>query len=277
MPIKILKKVFSQLRVELYYLKFKPLLKNYRGDQTGEINRLFVIGSGNSVKNLDLSKLKNENVIVLNNGCDLPQYDTVMSGSGLKIHLIAPIHPPQTTEEWVAWFSKLEAKIPQEVQIYVGLNSYKQNACNVIKEHTLFEKHQIKYYFAERSLFDTYPFKSNYSMDFSLSLESGKAASIYAMMLAEFMKVKMVYLLGLDHDYFLYDSEKDMRAYESSEHQNNEFKRTFGDTFYIEEFKRQYEIFLQYRKIDLNSTAKFMSCSGPILKLFSKVKFDDLF
>jgi len=107
---------------------------------------------------------------------------------------------------------------------------------------------------------------------------SAETVSIYALIAAIYMGFDEIYLLGMDHDYFLYEDESQMRMYEKAVHQQNEFERTFGDTFYIKEFLRQYNIFSKYKAFADHSTSKIFNASnGGILKVFPKVKFESLF
>ena len=60
--------------------------------------------------------------------------------------------------------------------------------------------------------------------------------------------------------------------------QNDEFKRTFGNDFYIKEFLRQYNIFTKYKIFTQNVKCEvYNTSSESILKIFPKVKFESLF
>lgn len=103
------------------------------------------------------------------------------------------------------------------------------------------------------------------------------AASVYGLLWASFLGFSEIILLGMDHDYFLYESEADMRMYSTAIHQKDEFARTFGDRFYTQEFLRQYSIFTQYELIKDNSTSKILNASGGgILRVFPKVRYESL-
>jgi hypothetical protein len=107
---------------------------------------------------------------------------------------------------------------------------------------------------------------------------NANTVSIYALIIAIYMGFDEIVLLGMDHNYFLYDNEKEMRIYSSSIHQEDEFKRTFGEDFYTIEFLRQYRIFRQYALLQKKCQAKiFNSSSSGILKVFPKKKFISFF
>ena len=279
------KKVFVNIRIEVSSKILNFEIENSKGKSAnvvkskykgiGKGQRVFIVGSGNSIKKLDLMKLKDENVIILNNGTAIDGYDEIMSGAGIKSHLAAPIHPPQTDKEWISWFKKLEKEIPVYVNVFFGLNAYKRNAKELIFESHLFSNHDLNWYFVGRDMPESGSLVKG--LDLTKPIFAGEAASIYGLILAEYMEFQEVYLLGMDHDYFLYDDESEMRFYRGSEHQENELKRTFGLRFYIDEFYRQYSIFSKYFAFNVGFKSRIYSCSGPVLKVFKRASYLDLF
>lgn len=92
-----------------------------------------------------------------------------------------------------------------------------------------------------------------------------------------YMGFEKIYLLGMDHNYFLFDNEKNMRMYKNAIHQNNELKRTFGNDFYVIEFLRQYNIFIKYRFFTKNFQGSVYNLSEEsLLKIFPKVKLREV-
>lgn len=269
---KFIRLIFSYAQ----FIKYKSLVnENSKYKGIGKGKRVFIVGSGNSIKQLDLLKLRNENVIILNNGTVIDGYDEIMSGEGIKSHLAAPIHPPQADQEWISWFKKLEKEIPVNVNFFFGLNAYKRNAKELIIENHLFANNELNWYFVGKEIPESGSLAKG--LDLTKPIFSGEAASIYGLILAEYMGFDEIYLLGMDHDYFLYDDESEMRIYSESEHQNDELKRTFGARFYIDEFRRQYSIFRKYFVFDKKFNADIYSCSGPVLKVFKRANYLDLF
>lgn len=272
--MKLIRLVFSYAR----FIKYKSLVsKNSKYKGRGVGKRVFIIGSGNSIKKLDLMKLKDENVIILNNGVAINSYDEIMSGSGVKIHLIAPIHLPQSDMEWISWFKRLEKEIPINVNVFFGLNEYKRNAKILIEENGLFPKHDLNWYFVGKIFLETGSIEKG--LDLTSSIFAGEAASIYGLILAEYIGYEEIYLLGMDHDYFLYEDESEMRFYSKSEHQNNEIERGVGDSgdYIAHSYLANYKIFIKYKSFRNNFNAKIYSCSGPLLKTFAKLNYNDLF
>lgn len=265
------------MRSYKYFLKYKDLVaKNIELKDIHKGKRCFLLGSGPSIKKEDLKPLKNEIVFALNNFYVHENFSEIMSGNVPKYYMTAPIHSPQTEAEWKVWFEDMEKYVPENANMLLGLNAYDGNIKYIFDKYAIFKKHKINWYFAGKNYEDNYFDK--HAMDITKSIYLGEAVSIYALILAIYMGFDEIYLLGMDHDYFLYDDESQMRMYDSAKHQNNEFERSFGDTFYIKEFLRQYNIFSKYKAFKDNSKSKIYNASnGGILKIFSKVKYEDLF
>ena len=260
-----------------HFTKYKDLVaKNIELKDIHKGKRCFLLGSGPSIKKEDLKPLKNEIVFALNNFYVHEDFNEIMSGDVPKYYMTAPIHPPQTEDEWKRWFEDMEKHMPKNTNMIFGLNAYEGNIKYIFEKYGIFKEHKINWYFAGVN-YNHETFNDN-AMDITNPIYSGEAVSIYSLILAIYMGFDEIYLLGMDHDYFLYEDESKMRMYERAVHQQNEFERTFGDTFYIKEFLRQYNIFSKYKAFANNSNSKIFNASnGGILKVFPKVKYESLF
>lgn len=259
------------------FLKYKHLTqKNLVFKNMHKGKRCFILGSGPSIKKQNLLPLKNEIVFGLNNFFVHESFEEIFSGEKAKYFITAPIHLPQAEREWVDWFNEMERYVPKNVKMFFGINNYKENSKKLFESFQLFSQHDIYWYFSGRSFNET-RFNEK-GMDLNEVVFSGEAASIYALIIAIYMGFDEIYLLGMDHDYFLYDNAQYMRMYREAKHQENELERTFRDDFYIQEFLRQYKIFVKYRAFANNSNSKIINASaGGILKVFPKVSFEKLF
>lgn len=265
------------LKTYIYMFKYKKILSNniaLKDIHKGK--RCFILGSGPSIKKQDLSPLKNEIVFALNNFYVHEEFSNIISNTNVeKYYMTAPIHPPQTEEEWKDWFIDIEKNVPLNVKTLFGLNGNKINIKYIFEKYGLFKQHTKFWYFEGKHFRNDKKLKG---MDVTKAIYSGESVSVYTLILAIYMGFSEIYLLGMDHDYFLYDDESQMRMYKTSIHQNSEFERTFGDTFYIKEFLRQYNIFSKYHAFGFSSNSKIYNASaGGILKVFPKVNFENLF
>jgi hypothetical protein len=96
-------------------------------------------------------------------------------------------------------------------------------------------------------------------------------------MIAIYLGFEKIYLIGMDHNYFLYKNEEDMRLYKNAIHQKNEFKRSFGNMFYINEYLRQYNIFSKYFYLNnINRVEIYNATRGGVLEVFPRVEYESL-
>lgn len=265
------------MRVYKHFIKYKNLLaRNIELKDIHKGKRCFILGSGPSINKEDLKPLKNEIVFALNNFYVHEDFTDIMSGDYAKYYMTAPIHPPQTEDEWKSWFEDMEKSMPKNTNMLFGLNAYNGNAKHILNKYNLFKEQKINWYFAGVN-YNVDCFDKS-AMDITKPVYTGEAVSIYALILAIYMGFDEIYLLGMDHDYFLYEDGSKMRMYSTAIHQKDEFVRSFGDTFYTKEFLRQYNIFSKYKAFDDNSEPKIYNASnGGVLKVFPKVKFEELF
>ena len=112
----------------MHFLKYKDLVaKNIELKDIHKGKRCFLLGSGPSIKKEDLRPLKNEIVFALNNFYVHEDFTEIMSGDVPKYYMIAPIHPPQSEDEWKRWFEDMESNMPKSANMIFGMNSYEGN------------------------------------------------------------------------------------------------------------------------------------------------------
>lgn len=185
--------------------------------------RCFLLGSAPSIKFEDLTCLKNEIVFALNNFYVHPDFKVIMSEFKPKFYVTAPIHSPQTEEEWRVWFTDMESHMPANTQIFFGLNSYQGNIKYILEKYELFKKHNINWYYTSGG-FGNYLKTPHIQID--RMVWSASTVSTYALMIAIYMGFSEIYLLGIDHNYICIKNEQDYRFYKSSPHQKDEHKKT---------------------------------------------------
>ncbi len=270
----IIRYIFSYIA----YLKYRQLLrKNKLYEDTCNGKAAFLLGSGPSIKKQNLGLLKDQNIVSLNNAFVFDDYDEIVSGKGAKFHLIAPVHSPVSEKDWVSWLSKMEEKIPKNVILIFGLNVNKVNAYYLVSKYNLFENHKIIWYLA------TVPFLKNKKLiqklsDIDKPILAAETASIYGIIVADFLGFDLLYLLGMDHDYFLYSHPSEMRAYSRAEHQKSELKRDLDDDFYIQELFNLYKISMKYKFLKNNLKIKVLNASaGGVLKIFERCSYEKIF
>lgn len=269
----------SRLRAQMVYRDIRFVLgKNaeLRGSHKGE--RCFLLGSGPSVKLQNLKLLKEDVVFALNNFYVHPDFPEIMGGNKKKYYVLAPTHRPQSRQEWTSWLTDMSRHVPDNATMLFGVNGYQDNIRSILNEHKLFLTQKRYWYFPGINSDNTaYHFSDN-DIDICRPIISADTVAIYALIWALYCGFSKIYLLGMDHDYFLFDTEEEMRMYPHAIHQANEMQRTFAGEFYVYEFLRQYKIFKKYKMLDTLCPGRICNASaGGILKVFPKVAYNELF
>ena len=200
-------------RSYIHFLKYKEvILKNINLKDKHKGKRCFILGSGPSIKSEDLKPLKNEIVFALNNFYVHNDFDEIASGDIQKYYLVAPIHPPQTEDEWRRWFEDMEKHVPINVNMIFGLDIYDYNIRYILEKYGIFKKHNINWYFAGIDVDKEYKFKEK-DISIENQIWAANTASTYALIVAIYMGFKEIYLLGVDHNYICLKNEESFRFY----------------------------------------------------------------
>lgn len=257
------------------YIKYKSLVLRNKAFQNMHKNKkCFILGSAPSILKYDLKPLKQHYVITLNNFFVYSDYEEIMASEDInsKYHIVAPIHPPQTEEEWKNFFKDMEEKVPKNVNIFLGLNLYKYNAEYIINKYSILKKHRLYWYYAGIPVSECYRFNKKH-IDFSKIIWSASTVSTYGILLAIFLGFKEIYLLGIDHNYICL-KEENYRFYKDSYHQKDEHKRMCLSKRL--EFLGTYKVFLEKELIQQNvKNNKIVNCSmDSLLDMFPKSDYN---
>lgn len=271
--INFLKTTYSTIILYLKYYKVvklnKKLANNYKGS-------VYLLGSGPSMKNLNLSSLKNKNCIFLNNFVSNPYFSTITANStnkeSLNFYLIAPIHPPQTKDLWLLWLKEIDAKVPDDMNMVFGINAKNMNIKSIVESNNLFRTNKIYYFYAGNYSDNLKPSK----IDISKSVIGSETVSLYAIYFSLYLGFNEINLLGMDHNYILYDKTSEMRMYDSATHQDGEKDNVFATKNMFNEYLRQYKIFKKYSKLNILYPNRIYNYTeGGLLNIFKRKKFHE--
>ncbi|MGF7404798.1 hypothetical protein [Campylobacter concisus] len=263
-------------RSYIHFLKYKEvILKNINLKDKHKGKRCFILGSGPSIKSEDLKPLKNEIVFALNNFYVHNDFDEIVSGDIQKYYLVAPIHPPQTEDEWKRWFKDMEKHVPVNVNMIFGLDMYDYNIRYILEKYVIFKKHNINWYFAGINVDKEYKFKEK-DISIENQIWAANTASTYALIVAIYMGFKEIYLLGVDHNYICLKNEESFRFYKTSIHQHNEQRRMCIKK--SDEFFSTGKVFLEKELIAENfKNGKIFNCSvDSLLNMFEYKRLNSL-
>lgn len=273
-PILLIK--LFRLRSYFQFWKFKKLVaKNVKLKDMHRGERCFLLGSGPSIKKENLLSLKDEIVFALNNFYVHEDFAEIMSGNKPKYYMTAPIHPPQTDDEWMRWFKDMESKMPKNVNMIFGLSAYKKNIKYIFDRYEIFKREKINWYFAGIGLDKFYKFK-NRDIDFVNPIWSASTVSTYAILAAIYMGFSEIYLLGVDHNYICLGDEENHRFYKSSIHQKDEIKRM--NLKMSQHIFNTAQVFFEKESILINSeNSKIYNCSSDsLLDMFEKIQLNNI-
>jgi len=271
LPPLLLNKM-KYLNSYIHFVRYKEFLaKNITLKNLHNGKRCFLLGSGPSILNENLKPLKNEIVFALNNFCVHDDFEEIMSGNEPKYYITAPIHPPQTQDEWSRWFFDMEKRIPITTTLLLGLDKYPFNTKYITDKYKIFQKHKMYWYFSGIFISKDYIFSKS-DIQLQKLIWAASSVSTYAILTAIYMGFDEIYLLGVDHNYICISNEKEYRFYKNSIHQKDEINRM--------KLKRSDEIFgaanvfLENELIAENTEAKIFNCSeASLLNMFEKKSF----
>ncbi len=163
--------------------------------------RCFIVGSGNSINDIDLELLKNENLIFLNSFLHHDKYsDLIKSNRGKKFHVFTPLHAFKNKKILENYIDEFQNPILKNVTCFFGIDDFSTNYIKEFKKKNL-EIHDTSHYvFCTKKLDENKPLTPD---DFELSknIWSPKTSSNLALQIAIYMNFNEIYLIGIDHDY----------------------------------------------------------------------------
>lgn len=268
-PPVLLSTIYN-LASRLIFLRYKKFVQRntlLKGIHTGK--RCFLLGSGPSIKNEDLRPLRNEIVFALNNFYVHEDFEEIMSGDLPKYYMTAPIHPPQSEDEWRIWFEEMASCMPKNATLLFGLNRHKVNSKYLIDTYHLFELNQIFWFFGGQKN-ERISSASTRAMQLDNIIWSASTVSTYAILSALYMGFEEIYLLGVDHNYICIQNEDEYRFYSRPEYQKNETQRM--GLRKSDEFISTSRVFAENEMIaDLHGGRIFNCSSGSLLDMYPKV------
>lgn len=163
----------------------KSLLNRHRGE------RCFILCNGPSVKQQDIRPLKNEIVFSVSNGYLHPDFGEIRP----RYHCVPQItYAKMTPELTVRWFREMHARL-LDAELFLD-----QQEWALVQQHGLFAGRQVKYICAGRNYFLKNPI-SIPALDGIVP--RAQTVPIMAILIALYMGFKNIYLLGVDHDWFV--------------------------------------------------------------------------
>lgn len=207
-------------------IKSNSIFKNiHKGE------RCFILGTGPSIKDVEIKKLSNEYVICLN--LFFKHHD--FSKLNKKYICASPNHSPYLYQPWDYIFSQ---KYLNDVQIFIGDADYEFSISNYFRKNNLINRdniHLLNYYSAPIANKKNINFKSFHDLSRG-PLISPVTTLILALQIANYMGFEEINLLGIDHDQINQKKNTQVNGhfYENNEEYENlnnnqlDYKRIFS-------------------------------------------------
>jgi hypothetical protein len=227
-------------------------------------NRCFILATGPSIKNHDLSLLEGEICISVANFFVHSDFNKVKP----LYHCIPPLHEPLTDEDGLRWFRKMEPYMDQ-TNLILGYSD-----SQLIELNSLFNNQKIYYL----QFGDSWHKPANQSLELTYELPACQSVSIMALMVAIYIGCSDIYLLGTDHTVFKFDTgqydyghfydKNDLGEQEVPDDMENEF-RAMADLW------RQYKYLRTLARTE--HCMIYNATGGGFLDLFQRVDYKTLF
>nr|WP_245457149.1 hypothetical protein [Rhizobium leguminosarum] len=232
--------------------------------------RCFILGNGPSVRDLDLSLLKGENVITVSNGYLHSDFDKFRS----RYHCVPQItYGLMNSEDVIRWF--------EEMQSYLGAAELflSSTESELIRNHNLFSGRTVRYLMLGKSFDDR---SSDEIIDISQPVPRVESVPVMALMIAMYLGFEEIILLGVDHDHFLSSSYQ--YAFDLKVQKGKDFTANADGTVQTnrhDDFQSLARLWRQYRAISniakANGIRIFNSTPGGALDEFDRRPFQAWF
>jgi len=228
--------------------------------------RCFILATGPSIKNQNLTLLKGELCIGVSNffvhqDCELiqPQY-----------YCVAPYHAPISEEGWYAFLRELGSVVKNSAIFFELQDRERNQEGGFLKDKDLrYVKFGVEINALEKE-----------GVDLTREILRPISVTVMALQVAIYMGCRKVYLLGCDHDWILHVGKM---AHFYDEQQNalvrsgyNEWKESDMAT----EFYNAFQLWAQYKAIKKYAEEKgiriFNSTEGGLLDVFPKVSLESV-
>ncbi|MFB9052857.1 hypothetical protein ACFFVB_07155 [Formosa undariae] len=232
------------MNIKFFLYKVKQRIKrlfkkDYRNPENiklrqsyGHYKRAVILGSGPSIKKLDLTTFQDDFVITMGNFYEHPDIETIAP----NIHIFAASHLPITEKVLRNWWQRCDDILPKKTAV-------------MVERRDLFIAQEI---FKNRKLYH-YAYNGNLPVDFTKRIMSPWSVTIVSLQLAIYCRIDTIGFLGVNHDWqcikpytHFYDHDKPSLEYYlhksgieiSYEKQKQPFPK--------ERLYREYELYQQY-------------------------------
>lgn len=276
------------LYLSLKKIKNKKIVKSFKNEIAGnekfynihEGKRCFIIANGPSAKDLDFSLFRNEITFTVNQMVRTPKFKELKSNYHLWADRIF-FEIDEKNSEDLEMLETIQAvnRLSPLTEVF-----YESMAKPMIEKYKLKETSNVNYFqvleisnrHMERSL-----------IDFTQPVPNYPTVVDHAILLAVYMGIKEIYLLGCDCTSIInimmnkmQQSHNSLYAFEMTENTAKRLERYSQQRDMIEELSSQLEVFRSYQALDLyckhNGVTLKNATNGGLLDCIERVDLKDL-
>lgn len=147
---KVFKKAASHIKSTLRNIFPDPLVqRNIRFKNIHHGQRCFILGSGHSIKEQDLTRLKGEIVFTQNHFHSHQQIKIINP----TYHVIVPKYQPKEFDaDWVKWLTSMDERLPKETILFFGKNTeYLVNQLGLFKDRAYYLRSGLECAFMKKA------------------------------------------------------------------------------------------------------------------------------
>lgn len=207
--------------------------KNISLKNNGSGKRAFLIATGPSIKEQDLSLLKGEDCFTVSNAFLHENIKDINP----KFHFFAPYHKPLILSNFVSWLKKADKSLPKDTKIFLAVESEA-----MIKKYNLFKNREIFYLNFGHSF-------SRKNVDITKVVMAPQSIPLMVLPVLIYMGYSEIYLIGCDHT-VLRDFKKDIKNFYNSKRdprKNGADKNSWHDIILSHEYSigvfKQYDFY----------------------------------
>lgn len=258
----------SEMQLPLEYSEIIGMNKKFLKIHAGE--RIFIIGNGPSIKDMDLRLIKNEKKMVVSNFCLHKDYKILKP----EYYCFPQFTycPLQNEEFYYEWLRQI-GENSGNPQFFFNISEKK-----LIDQCKSFENKKINYIYLDSLNVDYYD-----DIDITGKMMMGQSVPIDCIQIAIYMGFKEIYLVGIEHselvtrqyNYFYKREKSIMGDKDPSVFDNGKVCVKFQIQLHILDF-----LWKQYERLKEISEGKgikiYNATKGGVLDVFERVKYEDI-
>ena len=236
-----------------------------RNRHAGE--RCFILATGPSIREQDLTLLQGEICFAVSNFFVHPDFATIQP----RYYCVAGYHEPITEAGWIEWLHEMESATGAATMFF-NLNDRER-----IERNGLFSDRQVHYLQFGASRDEI----SRRGIDLARPVLGARSVPVMALEIAIYMGFRHIYLLGCDHDWILH-MNRSSHFYEEEQHVL--VRAGYNEWFNFDwetDFAHMAALWRQYKTIRLCaescSAEIYNATPGGLLDVFPRVRYESLF